>query len=251
MHPSPGCLDLKRRGIHMTANHTSQSELPTMLGGLGWEFPFQRELSLGPLIRFWDEATAGDSLRGKLARVIKRQLQSAPELTQPIDDRSVLVRHHDLVEALMTAVFPAVFWDQEHAAALVPFELKSFYATPSFDRDLVGEDSRLRGRLSVDKDAIARFRLLNAYALALHRLHGIVFPVDYPIIFTVADCDTGLDRHFKVNFDGRFIDVAATGRLPAVPPAVRERLEARAGDFEVLASLVPPGSLRVSGVAVL
>ena len=44
----------------------------------------------------------------------------------------------------MAAVFPTVSWDQEHAAALIPFELRSFYATPAFERDLTGADGKLR-----------------------------------------------------------------------------------------------------------
>ena len=150
----------------------------------------------------------------------------------------------------MSAVFPTVLWQQEHAAALIPFELRSFYATPSFERDLTGSDGKLRGRLSVDKDAIARFRLLNAYSLALARIYGISFPVDHPIIFTIEDAETGLDRHFKIGFEGRFIDVEPVTALPALAPDVRARLEARAGDFQALAAVFPPGSVKFRGFTV-
>ena len=176
----------------MKEPHESASDLISALTALGWEFPFERELSLGPLIKFWDEAIATeDSIRGRLARTLTDEVHRVPELSSPINDLSVLTRHRELVEALMAAVFPTVLWEQEHAAALIPFELRSFYATPSFERDLTGADGKLRGRLSVDKEAIARFRLLNAYSLALARIHGISFPVDHPIIFTVEDRRNG------------------------------------------------------------
>jgi hypothetical protein len=178
---------------------TSSSELLSALTSLGWAFPFERELSLRPLIAFWGETIAPEkSIRGRLARDLQEEVRRAPELSGPINDLSVLTRHHELVDALMAAVFPTVSWQQDHAAALIPFELRSFYATPSFERDLTGADGKLQGRLSVDKEAIARFRLLNAYSLALARIYGISFPVDYPIIFTVEDRETGLDRHFKI-----------------------------------------------------
>ena len=35
---------------------------------------------------------------------------------------------------LMSVVFPQASWDQTYAAALLPFHLQSFYATPSFAR---------------------------------------------------------------------------------------------------------------------
>ena len=230
---------------------TSSSELLSALTSLGWAFPFERELSLRPLIAFWDETIAPEkSIRGRLARDLQEEVRRAPELSGPINDLSVLTRHHELVDALMAAVFPTVSWQQDHAAALIPFELRSFYATPSFERDLTGADGKLQGRLSVDKEAIARFRLLNAYSLALARIYGISFPVDYPIIFTVEDRETGLDRHFKIGFEGRFIDVEPAGTLPALAPDVRARLEARAGDFKALAAVFPPGSVRFRGFTV-
>jgi GAF domain-containing protein len=235
----------------MNGSGTSSSELLSALTSLGWAFPFERELSLRPLIAFWEETIAPEkSLRGRLARDLQDEVRRAPELSGPINDLSVLTRHHELVDALMAAVFPTVSWQQDHAAALIPFELRSFYATPSFERDLTGADGKLQGRLSVDKEAIARFRLLNAYSLALARIYGISFPVDYPIIFTVEDRETRLDRHFKIAFDGRFTDVEPAGTLPALAPDVRARLEARAGDFKALAAVFPPGSVRFRGFTV-
>src|SRR5262245_26835777 len=226
-------------------------DVPSMLSGLGWEFPFARELSLAPLIRFWDKVVApADSLRGMFVRTLQTAVREAPELGEAINDGGVLIQHRELVEALMAAVFPAVFWEQEHAASLVPFELRAFYSTPAFERDLVGADGQLRGRFSMDKESIARFRLLNAYSLALARVHGIALPVDYPMIFTGADAETKLDRHFKLSFDGQFIDVEPVFPLPSLSAEVRARLEARAGDFQVLAAVFPPGSVKFRGFTV-
>jgi hypothetical protein len=236
----------------MSDRHVLEAERSPMLTGLGWEFPFERELSLAALIRFWEETIAREeSLRGRLGRAVQSDLEQAVELTRPISDPGVLTRHRDIIDVLMGAVFPAVFWEREHAAALVPFELRSFYSTPSFERDFMTPGGRLRARLNVDKDGLARFRLLNAYALALSRVHGIAFPVDDQIVFTVADQETKLDRHFKINFEGRFVDVEPVGALPPLGAELRARLEARAGDFQTLAGVFPPGSVRFRGFTVL
>ena len=53
----------------MNGSGTSSSELLSALTSLGWAFPFERELSLRPLIAFWEETIAPEkSLRGRLAR---------------------------------------------------------------------------------------------------------------------------------------------------------------------------------------
>src|SRR5262249_37618235 len=128
-------------GDVMDGLRVASLDVPSMLSGLGWEFPFARELSLAPLIRFWDKVVApADSLRGMFVRTLQTAVREAPELGEAINDGGVLIQHRELVEALMAAVFPAVFWEQEQAAALVPFELRAFYSTPAFERDLVGAD---------------------------------------------------------------------------------------------------------------
>jgi hypothetical protein len=142
----------------------SSSNLTAKLAELTREFPFDAELSLAPLIRFWEREIGGPhSLRGKLGRTIQAALREAPELSGPIHDVGVLAKHQDLIEALMAVVFPPAFWHHEYAAALVPFQLKSFYATPPFERDLMRTDGTLSGRLNIDWPTLGRFRLLNAY----------------------------------------------------------------------------------------
>src|SRR5262249_51435698 len=142
-------------GDVMASSLTLHSDLQPMLAELAREFPFEAELSLAPLVRFWDEVIAHeDTVRGRLGPLLQTELRRAPALAEPIHDLSVLSRHGQLVEALMTAVFPSVFWEREHAAALIPFQLKSFYATAAFQRDLMGPESRLRGRLNVDKQTL-------------------------------------------------------------------------------------------------
>ncbi|HEX9418756.1 MAG TPA: hypothetical protein VGA81_06870, partial [Methylomirabilota bacterium] len=92
----------------MSSPLVSLSDIQSTPSDLAKDFPFECELSLQPLISFWEQMGAReDSLLGRLARVLERDLRQAPELSEPIRDLGVLARHHELVEALMAAVFPA------------------------------------------------------------------------------------------------------------------------------------------------
>jgi len=214
------------------------------------EFPFESRLSLEPLIRFWDEMAREDSVRGDLARTLLARLREAPELRGTIDDLSILERHRSVVDALMSAVFSPAFMEQAHAAALIPFKLRSIYGTGAFERNLMGPDGVVQGELNLDARSLKRFRLLNAYSLVLYRVYGIDFLVDYPLIFTTRDAETGLDRHFKIYFDGTFLEVVQLGALPSLSEELRRRLSANAVDADGLAALIPPGSVRFSGFTV-
>ncbi len=213
--------------------------------------PFTCELSLVPLIDFWTKGIAHEgSVKGTLAQIVESELRKAPELFEPIEDLAVIARHRELVDVLMAMVFPPVFWEQEFGAALIPFRLRSFYATPSFERMLMGEGGMLNGRVNVDEPMVAKVRLLFAYALILRRVYGIEFDFDYPLIFTAVDRATGLDRHFKMQFDYRFLEVAPVGAVPPLGAEARQVLRAHLTDPDALMELIPPEAFAFRGFTV-
>ncbi len=215
------------------------------------EFPFECELSLAPLIAFWEEVMAREgSSKGILGRALQAQLRDVPELARPIQDLSILAAQRDLVETLMTAIFPPAFWDRQFGAALVPFRLQRFYATPSFERTLMGPDGTLRGRLSDDGRSVATTQRLSAYALILRRAYGIPLEIEYPLVFTVLDEETGLERHFKMHIDWDFLAVEPVGELPPLPPQTLQRVRVSLPDLETLRALLPPDRFRFRGFTV-
>ena len=222
----------------------------TSLASIQKDFPFESRLSLGLLIKFWEDLAKVDSVRGEQARSLLARLREVPALTGPIDDITLLDEHGPLVDALMSAVFPAAFLEKAYMGALIPFTLRSVYGTRAFE-NIMGPDGVLYGSLNLDMQALKDFRLVNAYALALERLYGIEFPVDYPLILTAPEPATGLDRHYKIQFDGRFVDVDRLLPIPPLSDDMRRRLEAQALDLEGLASLIPAGSVRFSGFTVV
>jgi hypothetical protein len=222
----------------------------TSLTSIQKDFPFESRLSLGLLIRFWEDLAKVDSVPGEQARSLLARLREVPALTGPIDDITLLDEHGPLVDALMSAVFPAAFLEKAYMGALIPFTLRSVYGTRAFE-NIMGPDGVLYGSLNLDMQALKDFRLVNAYALALERLYGIEFPVDYPLILTAPEPVTGLDRHYKIQFDGRFVDVDRLLPIPPLSEDMRKRLQAQALDLEGLASLIPAGSVRFSGFTVV
>src|SRR5262245_11194694 len=214
------------------------------------DFPFETQLSLAPLIRFWNEMAREKSVRGELARALDPRLREAPEIGAPIRDLTVLDRHGSLVDALMGAVLPPAFADQAHVAAMVPFRLQAIYRSRAFEHTFLDEDGGIRGHLNLDARALAGLRLRDAYALILSRVYGIEPSADSPLICTTRDPETGLDRHFKIYFEGRFVDVEPLVPFPPLDEELRRRLAAHAVDADGMAALIRPGSVRFSGFSV-
>ena len=106
------------------------------------------ELSLAPLVTFWNDVIAKkDPIKGAIGRLVQDRLRDAPELLHPIEDLTVLDQHRELVDGLMSAVFPPVFWQQDRGA-LIPFRLQRL--RDSGVRARPPRRQRTSGRLNLD-----------------------------------------------------------------------------------------------------
>jgi hypothetical protein len=212
-------------------------------------FPFRCELSLRPLIDFWTQGIAGEqSVKGALGRLVEQEVRKVPELLEPITDLSVIGRNRELIDTLMASVFPAASWDQSYGAALIPFHLRSFYATPSFERMLMGDGGVLQARVNADERVVASVKLRYAYAVVLRRVYGLEAEVDLPLVFITTDPETGLDRYFKTLFDSRFLDVLPVGAVPLLPAGARP--QALLADPQSLLAVIPPDRFVIRGFTV-
>jgi hypothetical protein len=216
------------------------------------EFPFRVEFSLAPLIRYWEREIAGGySALGDVAGTVLDQVRRAPELTGPVVDPAAIRSHGDLLHALMVAVVSPNFYEDGHAAALLPFRLQAFYSTPAFARDLTGPDGVLRGHIDVDASLLADVRILHTYSLILLRVYGMEVGVEFPWVSIVTDPETGLDRHFKLLLDRRFLEVDVVGDVPVLTPEARQRLRSQITDPTALMALLPPERFVIRGFSVV
>jgi len=228
------------------------SDLQAALKADPWGFPFRSELSLVPLIEFWTGKTAQESpMHAAMARLVEAEIAKASELRASITDLSVIDRHRELIDTLMAVVFSSAFWEQEYGAAMLPFRLQRFYATPSFERLLMGPDGRLSGRINADAATILQVRALYGYALVLGRVYGIPLELETPMVLTISDPDTGLDRYFRLQFDSRFIEVAPQREVAPLDAATRRRIQDSLTDPRALARLIPTHDFVLQGFTVL
>src|SRR5437867_3727923 len=234
------CYNSAMFGVHHSL-HAHAADLQAAVNGDANAFPFKSELSLVPLLAFWAKKFADDtSPKGAFIRTVREQVKQVPELSAPITDLGLIDRHRQLVDVLMAGIFPPAFFEQEFSAVLVPFQLKSFYATPPFERLLRADDGTLRGRVNLDASMVTAMRLFIAHALVLQRVYGVDLIVEYPLILTVPDPDTGLDRHFKMEFDWRFVEVETVGAVPTLTDEIRRRLRRDFLDPGHLREVLPP-----------
>jgi GAF domain-containing protein len=214
-------------------------------------FPYQRELSLDPLIAEWEAAAKQPGVAGDVARAVCRGLEAAPELRGRIDDLSVIEKHQELVAVLMSRVFPDGSWNVDFMAATVPFQLHAFHATPNFRRLLLDTEGTVQGWVNLSPEGTAHGRLLYAYDAILRSHYGMTLDVDYPMILAARDPESGLERYFRIQFDSRFLEVQALGPLPALDETARADILRRSDVHELLAERLPADLFAFSGFVVV
>ena len=215
-------------------------------------FPFKTVLSLKPLIDFWAQHTSEEhGIKSFLGRKIREELDKAPELLEPIEDLSVLERHRDLVETLMSAVFPAALWEDHALAVNVPYELQSFYSSPFFEQLNVFHNGGFNHASNVNHDGFTWGKTVRAYNAIIKKFYSNILRFDYPLLTSIPDPETRLQRHYTLNLDSRFVEIKTRGNLPLLDEQQKKRLLSNLTNLDVLRELLPPEHFEFHGFTVL
>jgi hypothetical protein len=215
------------------------------------KFPFKTRLSLRPLLDFWESlSAAGKGGMNSLGPVIRQKLENTPELREPIEDLTILENHQELIDLLMSVVFPPAFWESDCAAAFVPFQFLGFYATPTFKTLFRMEGKSFTPQLDIDPQKWQWRRVLKAYTYILNKFYGIDLAWDYPLIAHARCPRTGLDRFFNITLDPKFLELKVLGDPRVLTEADRNRLLANVTDLKVWMELIPPENFEFQGFGV-
>ena len=143
------------------------------------DYPFRSVLSFKPLIDYLNAHMSRS--RGPavcLKEDFQEMVRQVPELMGPIEDLSLLDRHKDLVQRLMSFVFPPVFWDTEPLAAVVPFSVQPVFVLPRFKQLFLGASGVLMSPANIAEADFSRGRIIRAYLFLLDKVDGIQQDVD-------------------------------------------------------------------------
>ncbi len=215
------------------------------------KFPFRCRLSLKPLINFWEGLLAkGECGLGSMAATIRAKLTDAPELQEPIDDLAILDKRQGLLDLLMTVVFPPAFWETDCAAAFVPFQFTSVFATPAFQHMF-----RMKGRdflphFNISTQEWVRGKILKANILILRQVYGVDIDWQHNLIADTKCPRTGLARYFNISLDPKFLEIKTVKEPRPLTEADRERLLANITDLAVWQELIPPENFEFQGIGV-
>ncbi len=172
------------------------------------QFPFRSVLNLRLLIEYWENAIRQGQVPA-FAEQMLDYINNAPELRAPIEDLSILEKHKKFIEFLMTAVVPPANQDIDRAAAILPFQFKSFYSTRAFEKTL--------DLSKIDQQVVTNFpdnhmslgKTVKACLMILDKFYSVKMNFEKPILFTIRNPETGLDKVYKVDIYHQLCEIIA------------------------------------------
>jgi len=213
---------------------------------------FRSVTTLAPLLRFWREHVSSKcSYMAEMFKTFEAQLAQYPELKGDIADVSVFETHQQIINPLMTVVFPPSSWETALTGAVTPLENRPFYYTPSFKRVLMSEEGLIGGTFKQPNADAESFRLLRAFWLILDKIYNISAGRSTPVIRTVIDPSTGLERFYRILPDWQFLEVGSHGEPRALSPEDRRQILDNIDNPDILARFIAPQQFSFRGFIVI
>jgi hypothetical protein len=218
------------------------------------KFPINTRFSLRPLIESLKNIIAsGKPGADKLYAGLMQELESYPELMEPISDPSILEKNKGLVDALIATIFPPTkINSQSLYSVAIPFTFETVYTSRYFKQlflipgtnTINVPDNELGRRLERDK-------LNGLYELILKKFVNHDFSDLISTVYPFANPVTGLTSFLELQLDTRFVDVKARGEIPEFPAHVINKQTNRLMPVDEFFEQVPPDLFEVEGLIIV
>lgn len=212
---------------------------------------FNSLLSFRPLVNALKKNIAeGNPGMKKLYGHVVQEFESHPELMGTITNLDVLHPYSELIEELLSAVFPPTTANFMYGISF-PFKNLAVYASPLFKKLVVKKGS---AEIIIQDDSAStlnRERLHFAFGLILKKYLGYNSADFSKVVYPFTDEKTGLVRYMEMRLDGRFIDVRPVDEMPKMPESIFDYTSNRLLTIEELMQQVPLDKFVFEGLTVI
>jgi hypothetical protein len=215
-------------------------------------FPFKSFLNFRLLVEHWEQRVREGQLPA-LASFIQNYIDSAPELKQPIEDEAVFAKHKPFLDFLMSAVIPTASSDTELIVALQPFRFKSLYSTEAFDRTISFDTFEQQAQANVPGGKITLGKTIRACMMILEKYQsfGLIAKNPRPVLVTLRDPVSGLDKVYRIEINHKFCDVIAKTEYKPIEKNVIKFLMEKLYDVDLWLQYIHPEDFEFHGLFIM
>jgi hypothetical protein len=213
---------------------------------------YNSHISFRPLLMFLKKNIAeGNPGMQKLYGQVVDEFESYPELTETITELSILKPHSELIEELLSSVFPPTTSNYMYGVSL-PFKKDVIYVSPLFKKLIVKPGTNQINIPELeDNEELNNETLHFAYGLLLKKYFGLNIPQNTRSVYETHDPVTGLIRYMEIRIDGRFIDMNPVDKMPDLPESILDQQANRMMTIPELMKHIPLEKFVFEGLSVL
>ena len=212
--------------------------------------PYNAVFDLRLLVEFWEKKLKKGA-ESEWTRQLLKRIALAPELKAPLVDKGILDKQRDLIDFMMGAAIPYASGNSDLAAAVVPFEQNPFYSTPAFNEAVPSGSFDDVVSINVPGNRYVIAATLKASLLILRQFYNVEIEFDKPLLLTVRDSDSGLEKIYKVNVDTRFCSVVAREEPAPIDPHILKFLVEKIYDLDLLLQYIRPENFEFHGFLIM
>ncbi|MBT8274751.1 MAG: GAF domain-containing protein [Bacteroidia bacterium] len=211
------------------------------------QFPLKIEVSFKKLFDSYRASLKGMSgLQRKRAKEILQIADEYPVLSEGFDSEDALTKYQEQVEFVLEDFFADILASNEIKIATIPYQLEIFRSSERF-KDIVshaGQDFEAQ-LTNFDEDE----SYIMGCAIILNAYYGYRVDFRRPFYYDIPDAN-GVMRHYKVLYNGDFIDIEKTDKAIDITPEDVAELIDNFENIELWKSKFPPNSWIFKGFVI-
>lgn len=222
--------------------HEMLDGLPEMI------MPYTARLSFAPLLRLWETKVDSEDVSERLiAREIMKRVDAHPEIWNPIDDYAELEKYPELVDLLLSGLFPLGLRETQMGKASKPFDMYGFFKTAAAKRMMMG--CSMNVKIEKSTEFFFNSMVVKAASYILNAHYGQNLDVDPTVVFTLEPKNrVDVTRHFKSELNINFSEVVAVKPLKELSQEKINSLLSNVYDADAWLEALPPENFELHGV---
>ncbi|CAL2095062.1 conserved protein of unknown function [Tenacibaculum sp. 190524A02b] len=216
-----------------------------------FELPLQLNISFRKVFEVFQKYASNDLKEHPFHESAKRMIQEIekyPELIEGFSDFTLLEKYEEIIDILLEPLFPEMLSGNEIKAASIPFSFTAFKFTERFASIIqnAGEGYDLQARNFEDD-------LMYIYSCTLILAIVYNYPIDLkrPFFFDIPDTQLGIMKHYRVAFNGDFMEVYPTENAPKITQEDIKVLLDNFDNIEIWREKFPPNSYIFKGFGIM
>jgi hypothetical protein len=212
-----------------------------------FDVPYQSVLSLSSILQRAESfAESPDFGVRFLTTELLRRVELVPELREPIKDLSIIEKHKDTFDLLLTFLLPPGSRETEFFKISRPFRFDPVYVSPAMQDLMSMQDAVFSFGDGLEK--VQARHLITVGCEILKRFYNVDIDVKPSSMLIVPDQETGLNQYYKPTMDESYLEIVAIGELPKLSPKQIQFLLQNIEDTKLWLELLPPDKFEFHGI---